>query len=178
MIQRTLPHRRPPPNTIQRQYNTRANLYQEEEYFNILTSNLSISLLGRTFGLGLRVKGIVGTWSFCVARLVAWGWRRGLRPCFFLVNGRRGSSTLTDKESTSRRNMLYQRKRQLLNEKLREWQKQPQQDSDRAGYHRSIFDRVRFMMPERDRLASNLFEVAPLRSSVGLAVLRDMVAPY
>jgi hypothetical protein len=85
---------------------------------------------------------------------------------------------VTDKESTSRRNMLYRRKRHLLNEKLREWQKQAQRDSDQAGYHRSIFDRVRFMMPERDRLASNLFEVAPLRSSVGLTVLRDMMALY
>jgi hypothetical protein len=33
-------------------------------------------------------------------------------------------------------------------------------------------------MPKRDRLASNLFKVAPLRSSVGLAVLRDMMALY
>jgi hypothetical protein len=85
---------------------------------------------------------------------------------------------LTDKELTSRRNMLHQRKRQLLNAKLRKWQKQPQQDSDQAGYYRSIFDRVRFMMPERDRLASNLFEVAPLRSSVGLAILCNIMALY
>jgi hypothetical protein len=32
------------------------------------------------------------------------------------------------------------------------------------------------MMPERDRLAVNLFEVAPLRRPIDLAVIRDMVA--
>jgi hypothetical protein len=30
-------------------------------------------------------------------------------------------------------------------------------------------------MPERDRLASNLFTVAPIRSGEGRAVLRDMI---
>ena len=34
------------------------------------------------------------------------------------------------------------------------------------------------MMPEQDRLTSNLFKVAPLQSSVGLAVLRDIIALY
>ncbi|KAK0641769.1 hypothetical protein B0T16DRAFT_431464 [Cercophora newfieldiana] len=43
-------------------------------------------------------------------------------------------------------------------------------------YHRSIFDRVRFLMLERDRLASTLFETATLRSLTGLSALCDMVA--
>lgn len=33
-------------------------------------------------------------------------------------------------------------------------------------------------MPERDRLASNLFQVAPLRSPTGLAVPHDMMTLY
>jgi hypothetical protein len=72
---------------------------------------------------------------------------------------------------------LYGKKRKLMDKKLREWQKtQTCKPDDLPGYHRSIFDRCRFMMPERDRLAVNLFEVAPLRSLIGLAVVRDMVA--
>jgi hypothetical protein len=34
------------------------------------------------------------------------------------------------------------------------------------------------MMPERKRLATNMFLVAPLRSSIGRSVLNDMVALY
>ena len=33
-------------------------------------------------------------------------------------------------------------------------------------------------MPERDRIASNLFQAAPLRSPTDLAVLHDMTALY
>jgi hypothetical protein len=33
-------------------------------------------------------------------------------------------------------------------------------------------------MPERERLASNLFQVAPLRRPTGLAILHDMMALY
>lgn len=33
-------------------------------------------------------------------------------------------------------------------------------------------------MPERDRLASSLLEVTPLRSPIGIAALRDLVALY
>jgi hypothetical protein len=34
------------------------------------------------------------------------------------------------------------------------------------------------MMPERDRLASSLFQVDTLRSPIGLAVLHDLIALY
>ena len=44
------------------------------------------------------------------------------------------------------------------------------------GYHRTQFHRVRRLMPERDRLASNLFVVAPIRTNEGRSVLRDMIA--
>lgn len=85
----------------------------------------------------------------------------------------------TDKKSIGRREELYREKRKLFNNELRDWQKhQPNKHNDAPGYHRAIFDRVRFMMPERDRLASNLFQVAALRSDTGVAVLRDMMALY
>ena len=76
-------------------------------------------------------------------------------------------------------NTLYLEKRQLFDKELRDWQKrQPNKYDDAPGYHRAIFERVRFMMPERDRLASNLFQVAALRSDTGVAVLRDMMELY
>ena len=46
---------------------------------------------------------------------------------------------------------------------------------DWMGYHRTQFQRVRGLMPERDRLASGLFIVAPIRSDEGRAMLRDMI---
>ena len=49
-------------------------------------------------------------------------------------------------------------------------------DADLMGYHRSQFHRIRRLMPERDRLASNLFLVAPIRSDEGRSILRDMIA--
>lgn len=44
------------------------------------------------------------------------------------------------------------------------------------GYYRSQFYRIRRLMLERDRLASNLFLVASIRSDEGRFVLRDMIA--
>ena len=44
------------------------------------------------------------------------------------------------------------------------------------GYYRTQFHRIRRLMPERDRLASNLFLVALIRSNKGRAVLRDIIA--
>ena len=77
------------------------------------------------------------------------------------------------------RKKKYAEKRKLLNKEVRDWQKnQPIKRDDPSGYHRAIFDRVRFMMPERNRLAQNLFEIAIMRSQVGLAVLRDMISLY
>jgi hypothetical protein len=84
-----------------------------------------------------------------------------------------------DKESVRSRKALYNERRRLEDKELRDWQKrQPIKYDDPPGYHRAIFDRARFMMPERDRLASSLFQVDTLRSSTGLAVLRDLIALY
>ncbi|KAM5341395.1 hypothetical protein ACJ41O_014426 [Fusarium nematophilum] len=85
----------------------------------------------------------------------------------------------TDSKSLEERKKLYAEKRKLFAKQLRDWQKsQPVKHDDPPGYHRAIFDRIRFLMPERDRLARNIFEVDVLRSSTGLAVLNDMLALY
>ncbi|KAH7113496.1 hypothetical protein B0J13DRAFT_395598, partial [Dactylonectria estremocensis] len=85
----------------------------------------------------------------------------------------------SDSKSLKERMKLYAEKRKMLAKKLRDWQKrQPVTHDNTPGYHRAIFDCVRFMMPERDRLAQNVFEIDTLRSPIGLAVLRDMLALY
>ncbi|KAK7398162.1 hypothetical protein QQX98_012469 [Neonectria punicea] len=88
-----------------------------------------------------------------------------------------------NKDSASRRKKLYADKRKLADRELRKWQRaQPhgpsttRGDNDSPCYHRSIFNRVRFLMPERDRLAVSLFETDTLRSPTGLRALRDMIA--
>lgn len=88
-----------------------------------------------------------------------------------------------NKKSTSRRKKLYAEKRKLADQELREWQKtQPYRPSTTTGnkyppcYHWIIFSRVRFLMPERDRLAESLFETDTLRRPTGLQSLRDMIA--
>ncbi|EJT69642.1 hypothetical protein GGTG_12526 [Gaeumannomyces tritici R3-111a-1] len=86
-----------------------------------------------------------------------------------------------DPASTSRRRKLYQEKRKLADNQLRQWQEgQPygpaRDDKAPPCYHRSIFSRVRFLMPERDRLATSLFKTETLRSPTGLRALRDMIA--
>lgn len=69
------------------------------------------------------------------------------------------------KTSKNRQQALLRRKAKIGKDTLRQWQKtQPRRYTNQRGYHRSIFDRVRYLMPERDRLAKNLFEVDSLRS--------------
>ena len=73
---------------------------------------------------------------------------------------RRGTA---DTQSLLERKKIYAEKRKLLNKAVRNWQKgQPIKHDDPPGYHRAIFDRVRFMMPKRDRLAQNLL-ILPIK---------------
>lgn len=82
-------------------------------------------------------------------------------------------------EWQNERKELYLKKRALHTAEIRIWRKnQPIRHSDPPGYYRATFDRVRFMMPERDRLAQNMFEIGTLRSSLGLSVLKDMIVLY
>ena len=89
----------------------------------------------------------------------------------------------TDSTAGNRRKTLNAQKRKLVSEELHKWQKlQPSNipfsadGNDLIGYQRTQFHRTRCLMPERDRLASSLFLVAPIRSDEGRAVLRDMIA--
>ncbi|KAL6713008.1 hypothetical protein ACLMJK_009404 [Lecanora helva] len=50
------------------------------------------------------------------------------------------------------------------------------EDAELMGYNHSQFHRVRRLMPERDRLASNFFLVAPIRSEEGRSVFQDIIA--
>lgn len=87
-----------------------------------------------------------------------------------------------DSETRDRRKELHVQKRKLVSEELREFQKlQPRRypskagENDVGGHHRTLFQRIRGLIPERDRLASSLFTVASIRSKEGRAVLRDII---
>ncbi|KAH8730285.1 hypothetical protein GQ44DRAFT_768673 [Phaeosphaeriaceae sp. PMI808] len=70
-----------------------------------------------------------------------------------------------------------QEQRSMINEFLRECQReQYHQPNSPPMYHYGIFDRYRFMMPERHRLATDLFQTSALRSPLGISVLRDMMS--
>lgn len=82
-----------------------------------------------------------------------------------------------DRESISHRQNLYHEKRKLFTKELHDWQKrQPNKANDPPGYHRAIFNRASFMMPERYSLKSDLFQVDTLRSLTGLNALRAVIA--
>ncbi len=85
----------------------------------------------------------------------------------------------TDGDHRRKENKLHREKSKLMEKELRKWQrKQPYRPGDPQGYHREIFNRCSFMMPERRNLAENLFKVDTLRSPTGIQVIRDMVALY
>jgi hypothetical protein len=89
------------------------------------------------------------------------------------------SETDADSDHHHQINKLYKEKSKFMKNEFRKWQKkQSYRPGDSPGYHREIFNRSRFMMPERDRLAVNLFEVALLRSPMGLAVICNILALY
>lgn len=84
-----------------------------------------------------------------------------------------------DDEWQRERTTIHSTKVRLLRIALRKWQKtQPIKRNEPLGYHRAIFDRVRFMMPERDYLAQHMFDIDMLRSSSGMSVLNSMIALY
>jgi hypothetical protein len=80
-----------------------------------------------------------------------------------------------------RRDEVYQIRRQLISDELKEWQDvqphtlgQEASVADRISY----FNRVRRLNPPRDRLASTLFLSVPLRSEKGRNAVHDMIALY
>ncbi|KAH0541585.1 hypothetical protein FGG08_003933 [Glutinoglossum americanum] len=110
------------------------------------------------------------------------------RPDFVALNSEIESlsakATTADEQQRARdrRSELYWRRRQLLVTELRKCQKN--QSLNLASAHETdlfirpptYFDRVRFLDPPRDRLASSLFFNAPLRGEEGRASLRDLIA--
>ncbi|KAF8862713.1 hypothetical protein BDZ45DRAFT_585016 [Acephala macrosclerotiorum] len=95
-------------------------------------------------------------------------------------------TTATDEETgrklRARRKDLYTERQQLIKEELKKCRKsQPRKHSSQGNQgdrHRSFFNRVRHMMPERDRLARTLSLPFPLRSPEGRAALEDLIALY
>jgi hypothetical protein len=80
------------------------------------------------------------------------------------------------KDGHKDRKHLYNEKVRFLARRLRRWQKrQPYRPGDPAGYHLEIFHRYRFTMPTPKRLAQLMFEVAALRSPVGIQATYDMM---
>jgi hypothetical protein len=84
-----------------------------------------------------------------------------------------------------RRKELYAQKRKLVSAELRRCQQlQPKKAPSKAprteqiGHHRAQFSRTKQLMPQRRRLAENIFAIASIRSAEGHAVLRDMVNLY
>lgn len=90
-----------------------------------------------------------------------------------------------DPIAKGRRKELQAQKRKLVSEELRRCQKtQPKkmpskgQKVEQVGHRFTQFSRTRQLMPQRHRLADDLFVVTPIRSQEGRAVLRDMVELY
>ncbi|KAI9776699.1 MAG: hypothetical protein M1839_009426 [Geoglossum umbratile] len=110
------------------------------------------------------------------------------RPDFVALNNEIESlsaKAITDDEqrrAQERRSELYWQRRQLLVTELRKCQKnQPlnlalAHETDSFTCPPTYFDRVRFLDPPRDRLASSLFLNIPLRSEGGRVSLRDLIA--
>lgn len=90
-----------------------------------------------------------------------------------------------DPAAGDRRRELRVQKRKLVSEELRRCQKlQPRklpskiQKTEQIGHHHTQFSRTSHLMPQRHRLAEDIFAIAPIRSEKGRAVLRDMIDLY
>ncbi|KAI0534969.1 hypothetical protein GGR58DRAFT_515723 [Xylaria digitata] len=92
-------------------------------------------------------------------------------------------SLVVSQELRSRRNQLLRQRRVLEKEelnKVRSTQDRVHPSERKGKYHvdqeRSRFNRLRHMMPERERLSNTLFCVAPLRSSEGISAVKDLIS--
>jgi hypothetical protein len=92
-----------------------------------------------------------------------------------------------------RQQELRWEQRQAMSEELSKWREIQQGDRDTdikdtdikdtdpkldVASRPAFFNRIRYLDPLRDRLASSLFKNDPLRSQAGIEVLRDMIALY
>jgi hypothetical protein len=88
----------------------------------------------------------------------------------------------TGRKLRAQRKALYAERQQLIKKELKERRKSQPRNHPSQGnqrdHHRSFFNRVRHMMPERDHLARTLFLPVALRSPDGRAALEDLIALY
>jgi hypothetical protein len=93
-----------------------------------------------------------------------------------------GTDEETRREFRAQRKALYAERQQLIKKELEERRKSQPRNHPSQGnqrdHHRSFFNHVRHMMPERDRLARTLFLPVALRSPDGRAALEDLIALY
>ncbi|KAH8797645.1 hypothetical protein F5884DRAFT_874658, partial [Xylogone sp. PMI_703] len=80
-----------------------------------------------------------------------------------------------------RRAELISKRRQLMSEELTKWQriqsdKELEDSKHNIASKPTLFNRIRYLDPLRDRLASSLFLNATLRSEDGRRALHDMIA--
>jgi hypothetical protein len=94
-------------------------------------------------------------------------------------------SSKDDLTTKNRRKELQTQKRKLITEKLRKYQKhQPKglpsknSKSDSTRHHRTLFSCACALIPERNRLANNMFVIAPIHSNIRRAVLCDLITLY
>ncbi|KAK3935061.1 hypothetical protein QBC46DRAFT_424220 [Diplogelasinospora grovesii] len=99
--------------------------------------------------------------------------------CLSLQIKRAGNEEEQDKYQ-AKRTAAYKKRAQLENEELKKYQGSARQElqgeQHQGGWRKTHFDRIRHMMPERNRLAHTLFLGVPLRSPEGTSAIRDLIA--
>ena len=111
--------------------------------------------------------------------------QRDDRPDYAALNQELSSlKGKNDSISRTQRSQLVKRKTKLYHKAFHKWQTaelytySPTDESSApmTGSQLATFERVRFLTPERDRLASAMLQVASIRSPTGRAALQDLVA--
>ena len=94
-----------------------------------------------------------------------------------LAAGDEKAASSIDERDIKERQKHYDQKRQARDRALREHQPSSQADSwtSEDFPYESDFVQTRKLMPERDRLAENLFKAGSLRDEVGMTVMDDLV---
>ncbi|KAL9082425.1 MAG: hypothetical protein Q9165_008897, partial [Trypethelium subeluteriae] len=83
-----------------------------------------------------------------------------------------------DEETSIQKRGKLQRKLESLKLKRLKSLRALQVYNDQPRYEHEIYSRVKFMVPEWCRLEKNLFEHVPLRSPIGMQVIKDLYALY
>ena len=82
----------------------------------------------------------------------------------------------TDEYDIKERQRLYDKRRQARDQAVRERPTSSQEDAWTEDFaYESDFTQSRKLMPERDRLAEDLFQEGSLRDEVGRKIMDDLV---